>query len=114
MRYYPATDTVKSLPPVQSNLATCQIQRSAAARRFRSEQTGSKVRIARQPPGAISAISENLAASRQVGSCHAENSLNLTCVSLSTRMKGLSRHRAGGQYPSSGSVSDDDKRDRRS
>jgi hypothetical protein len=35
------------LPPVQSNLATCQIQRSAAARRFRSEQTGSKVRIAR-------------------------------------------------------------------
>jgi hypothetical protein len=38
------------LPPVQSNLATCQIQRSAAARRFRSEQTGSKVRIARQPP----------------------------------------------------------------
>ena len=38
------------LPPVQSNLATCQIQRSPAARRFRSEQTGSKVRIARQPP----------------------------------------------------------------
>jgi hypothetical protein len=39
------------LPPVQSNLATCQIQRSAAARRFRSEQTGSKVRIARNTPG---------------------------------------------------------------
>src|SRR5438270_1345964 len=36
--------------PVQSNLATCQIQRSAAARRFRSEQTGSKVRIARYSP----------------------------------------------------------------
>src|SRR5258705_12940207 len=38
------------LPPVQSNLATWQIQRFAAARRFRSEQTGSKVRIARHPP----------------------------------------------------------------
>src|SRR5258705_11835831 len=41
------------LPPVQSNLATCQIQRSAAARRFRSEQTGSKVRIARDSPGTM-------------------------------------------------------------
>jgi hypothetical protein len=39
--------------PVQSNLATCQIQRSAAARRFRSEQTGSKVRIARDSPGSM-------------------------------------------------------------
>jgi hypothetical protein len=41
------------LPPVQSNLATCQIQRSAAARRFRSEQTGSKVRIDRHSPAIV-------------------------------------------------------------
>ena len=52
------------LPPVQSNLATCQIQRSAAARRFRSEQTGSKVRIVRHPTRIGSGDPTNSAVSR--------------------------------------------------